>query len=148
MNTTGGSVTYKRYPDFIGSYRNICTNGAAAFFKACGEDPAGADAFENDRYTSTTKYLGKGMFEWSSDSKTLGMDPVVYKFGQEFSYVWGGQTVSEVITPTSEGLVGSYKLPNGLTGKFKAVVGQTFMTLEETIDGASGAKMSSIFIRV
>ena len=147
MNTTGGSVTYKRYPDFVGSFRNIYTSGAAAFFKACGEEE-GAEAYENDRYTSTTKYLGKGMFEWSSDSKALGMDPVVYKFGQEFSYVWGGQTVSEVITPTSEGLVGTYKMPNGLVGKFKAVVGQTFMTLEESIDGASGVKMSSIFIRV
>jgi len=148
MNTTGGSITYKRYPDFTGSFRNVHTSGAAAFLQACGEDPAAADAYENDRSTSTMKCLGKGMFEWSSDSKVLGIDPIVYKFGQEFSYVWGGKTVTEVINPTEEGLIGSYKMPNGVIGKFKAVVGETFMTIEETVDGAPGVKISSIFIRV
>jgi hypothetical protein len=148
MNTTGGSATYKRYPDFTGSFRNVHTSGAAAFLKACGEDPAAAEAYENDRSTSTLKYLGKGMFEWSSDSKVLGIDPIVYKFGQELSYVWGGKTVTEVINPTEEGLVGTYKMPNGVIGKFKAVIGETFMTVEETVDGAPGVKISTIFIRI
>jgi hypothetical protein len=146
LNTVTGSITYRKYPDFTGSFKTMSISGAQGFFDALGMSDYAKD-FAADRSTMTTTYLGKGMFQWSTDSKMMDFGPLVWKSGEEFSYTWQGSVCVQVMTPTKEGMEGGTKMGD-VVSVFKSTVGKTFIVTEETLVASPGAKMVYISSRV
>lgn len=146
LNTQAGSITYRKYPDILGTFKTVSITGAEGYFAALGM-PDYAKAFALDRPTSTLSYLGKGLFQWSSDSKLMDFGPLVWKAGEEFTYTWNGQLCTEVINLTKKGLAGVTKGEN-ITSPFTSVMGKTFLVVVETLAGNPIPKMTYVYARM
>jgi len=146
LNTQTGSIIYRKYPDILGTFKTVSISGAEDYFSAMGM-PDYAKEFALDRPTSTLSYLGKGMFQWTTDSKLLDFGPLVWKAGEEFTYTWNGKICTEVITLTKKGLAGVTK-GEDITSPFTSIMGKTFMIVEETLAGNPIAKMTYIYTRL
>ena len=60
LNNKTGSITYKRLPDFLGSWRMIAMDNAEAIMKACGVPNDQAVQMLAERPTTCHEYIGKG----------------------------------------------------------------------------------------
>jgi len=146
LNTKVGSIVYRKYPDVLGTFKTVSITGAEEYFAAIGMAEYGK-AFALDRPISTLAYIGKGKFQWSSDSKFLDFGPLVWKSGEEFTYMWEGKPATEVITLTKKGLVGVTK-GESITSPFTSTMGKTFLVVEETLAGNPIPKMTYIYARI
>ena len=120
--------------------------GAEGYFAAVGMPDYGK-AFALDRPTSVFSYLGKGMFKWQSDSKILGVAPIIWKSGEEFTFTWEGQITSEVITLTRKGL-SVVTVGDNIISPFTVTFGKTFAVVEKTLVGNPIPKMKFIYVRI
>ena len=60
LNTQTGSITYRRVPDILGSWRIVAMDDAEAIMKTCGIPDEQAAQMLAERPTACMEYLGKG----------------------------------------------------------------------------------------
>jgi len=147
LNTTCATFTYRRMADFFGDWKLVAVNNVEAAMLLFGLPESMVKTMAAERPTHSIKYMGKGMVQWSSDSKAMAIPPITWKSGEEFSYKIGDWVMHEVMVHTKDGMAGSTNSA-GFKSIFKAKVGKKFMVMESETDGYPLTKATHILARV
>jgi hypothetical protein len=146
LNTQTGTITYKRLPDVVGSWKTIAMDNAEAIMKASGMTDEQAAQMLEEKPTMVNEYVGKGRYKYSSNS-AIFPDPIFWRSGEEFTFNIGGHSITEIRNFTKTGEVCCIKM-GGKNMIVKTKVGKNFCSMEETIEGEPGVKATFILARV
>merc|ERR1719233_637964 len=147
LNTTCATFTYRRMADITGNWKEVAAFNNEAAMLEFGMPEAQVKTIAAERPTHSVKYVGKGMFCWSSNSRAMPIEPITWKSGEEFSYKIGEWVMNEVIVHTKTGIFGSTQI-GGKTSLFDCKVGKNFMIIEAETVGSPHTKSVTTLVKV
>jgi len=147
LNTTCATFTYRRMADITGNWKEVAAFNNEAAMLEFGMPEAQVKTIAAERPTHSVKYVGKGMFCWSSNSKAMPIPPITWKSGEEFSYKIQEWDMHEVIVHTKDGMFGSTQV-GGKTSIFDCKVGKNFMIIVAEAEGLPHTKSTTTLVKV
>lgn len=141
-------MTYRRVGDIMGDWRMVVGDENEAYLDALGL-PAGPlrDQIKAERPKIRFAHLGAGVWEYTSEQKSVPHAPIVGRFGEQWTVDMGQLgPMSMVWNFTRDGMVGSEKIGDKVLAA-KWTVLKDFATMEASVAGVPGTTVCSIFIR-
>jgi len=119
-------LTYRRYPDFSGSWKVVSSRGEALFRKL-GLPEQMIKMMLNEKYTETITFKGNGVWEWKTDSKVNPHPPVCFRIGEENELDMAGIKMHSLYVLNKSALIISTRMPNGVTTVYTSTANDNFL---------------------
>jgi len=144
----GCTISYRRYPDVFGVWREVSGINKRAPYAAIGVPEDKIKEIVEEMRDVTLTFKGKGIWEYKDNGKVLPIPTLLFRAGEEFAVDMGGFKFTNLFVQTQDGFHASSRHGDALVMTYDCVVGDTFMIHTGMINGQPDTKSVNIFVRV
>jgi len=144
----GCTISYRRYPDVFGVWREVSGINKRAPYEAIGVPEDKIKEIVEEMRDVTLTFKGKGIWEYKDNGKVLPIPTLLFRAGEEFAVDMGGFKFTNLFVQTQDGFHASSRHGDALVMTYDCVVGDTFMIHTGMINGQPDTKSVNIFVRV